>query len=249
MTIRHIVTAGCSFSECINWYQHNREENRTWPVFLSERLSQAQHHSEAMGSAGNGLIARRTWYRVNELLKTHAPEEILVGVMWTSRDRFDFYFEEPIEFTTNLDGWIENPTRVVPDAPGGWVICNPHWTHQYNAAWYKNYYNEVASQLYTLEHITNLQTFLKLHGVPYFFTSSFATHINPYYAQNANCAWLHDQIDWGRWLPVESERHWVLANCDKPEINNFHPHPDQHELFVDQVIMPWLKNQNILTTS
>jgi len=111
-----LVTAGCSFSECVNYDVNHLEENKTWPIFLRENL-QAEHHSAAMGSQGNGLISRRTQYRVHELLKTHAPEDILVGVMWSGRDRFEFFFEQPIEFTTNIDGWIENPTRVADHAP------------------------------------------------------------------------------------------------------------------------------------
>jgi hypothetical protein len=210
-------------------------------------MSPVNHRSEGMGSQGNGLIARRTWYRVDQLLKTHAPEEILVGVMWTGRDRFDFYFEEDIKFSENIDGWIENPTRVADDAPGSWVILNPHWKHEHNSPWYRHYYNEVASQIYTLEHIVNLQTWLDSKQVRYFFTTSFSSTFDPVLAQNPNCKWLYDQICWKNWLPVTSERDWVRDNCEEIGANNFHPTTHQHEKFVDQVIVPWLKDQNLLT--
>lgn len=249
MTIKYLVTSGCSFSECLNFDRHGLSDNRTWPIHLREKISKVTHFSESMGGQGNGLIARRTYYRVNDLLKICQPEEILVGVMWTGRDRFDFYFEEPVEFNENLDGWMENPTRVVDDAPGGWVILNPHWTHMYNGAWYKNYYNEVASQIYTLEHIVNLQHYLNLKGVRYFFTSSFATHISESHRSNPNCSWLYDQIDWTKWLPIESEKHWVEENCPIPGANNFHPRSEQHGEFVDRAIIPWLKQQQILTST
>jgi hypothetical protein len=183
---------------------------------------------------------------VSQLLKTHAAEDLLVGIMWTGRDRFDFYFEQPIEFTTNMDGWIENPTRVADNAPGGWVICNPHWTHPHNAAWYRHYHNEVSAQIYTLEHIINLQNFLKLHNVKYFMTTAAANTFNDYYQNNANCSWLWEQVDWTKWLPVKNEHEWVKENCPIEGVNNFHPRPDQHEKFVDQVIMPWINQNNLL---
>ena len=133
MKTKILVTSGCSFSECINYDVHGNNDNKTWPIYLREQLPGAEHYSEAMGSQGNGLIVRRVQYRLHELLKTHRPEDILVGIMWTGRDRFEFYFEQPIQFTTNIYGWIENPTRVADDAPGGWVILNPHWKHDHNA--------------------------------------------------------------------------------------------------------------------
>lgn len=246
--IKHLVTSGCSFSECVNWDRDANPDNRTWPIFLRERMPEVQHWSEGMGSQGNDLIDRRVHYRVNQLLKQVSSQDILVAVMWTGQDRFGFYFNEPIQFTSNLDGWIENPTRVVDDAPGGWVICNPHWTHAHNSAWYRHYYNETAAQIYTLEHIINLQNYLKLKQVRYFMTSSFSTHINEYEINNDNCRWLYDQIDWDQWLPVESEKHWVDQNCAIPGANNYHPRPNQHEQFVDQVIMPWLASHKLLTS-
>jgi len=248
MTVNHLVTAGCSFSETVNWYNHHNPDNRTWPIHLAEKLD-VTHYSESMGGQGNGLICRRAMYRISQLLKTVPAEQILVGVMWTGRDRFDFYFERPIEFTTNHDGWMENPTRVADDAPGGWVILNPHWTHEHNAPWYRHYYNEVASQIYSLEYILNLQTYLKLHGIKYFMTSSFALQWDESLRQNPNCKWLWDQIDMSHWLPVQSERHWVMANCPNPDRDNYHPHSWQHEKFVDAVIMPWLETHKYLTTT
>lgn len=249
MSNKVLVTAGCSFSECINWDVNHNSENRTWPIFLRERMPGVEHHSEAMGSQGNGLISRRIQYRVSQLLKTHAAEDLLVGIMWTGRDRFEFYFEQPIEFTTNMDGWIENPTRVADNAPGGWVICNPHWTHPHNAPWYRHYHNEVAAQIYTLEHIVNTQHFLNLHSIKYFMTTASDNTFNDYYKNNTNCSWLWEQVDWTKWLPIKNEHNWVKETCPIPGVNNFHPRPEQHEKFVDQVILPWLTEHNIIDNS
>jgi hypothetical protein len=244
MKTKILVTGGCSFSECINYDVHSNNDNKTWPIYLREQLPGVEHYSEAMGSQGNGLIVRRVQYRLHELLKAHRPEDILVGIMWTGRDRFEFYFEQPIQFTTNIDGWIENPTRVADDAPGGWVILNPHWKHDHNAAWYRHYYNEVASQIYTLEHVVALQNYLKLNNIDYFMTTNYTTTFSPHTKDNKNVSWLWEQVDWTKFLPVENEHDWVKANCPILGVNNFHPRPEQHEQFVNQIIMPWITERN-----
>lgn len=245
MTIKALLTAGCSFSECINYDRNQNADNKTWPIFLRETIA-VPHYSEAMGSQGNGLISRRVQYRLTELLTQYAPEEILVGIMWTGRDRFEFYFEQPVEFTTNIDGWIENPTSVTDHDPGGWVILNPHWKHEHNGAFYRHYYNETAAQLYTLEHILNCQRYLQLLGVKYFFTNAFDSTFNDFYKNNPTCGYLWNQIAWDRFLPVRSEYHWVREHCPNTHIDNFHPHPWQHQKFVEQVIVPFLAKDKII---
>lgn len=238
--IKKLITSGCSFSDC---------KSKTWPIFLRGRIPGVKHYTEGVSSQGNDLIARRVHYRINELLKENQANDIFVAIMWTSKERFGFYYEDPGELS-NTDGWVENPTRVADDSPGGWVILNPHWTHRYNSDWYKTYYNDIAAQIYTLEHIVNTQNFLKLYDVPYFMTSSFGNHINLHMATtNSNCRWLYDQIDWDKWLPVDSEKSWVEQNCPIPGLNNFHPRPEQHKNFTDQVIVPWLESRNYLTTT
>jgi hypothetical protein len=245
MTVKVLLTAGCSFSECINYDRNHNADNQTWPIFLRNHLA-VSHVSEAMGSQGNGLISRRVQYRLSQLLKQYAPDEILVGIMWTGRDRFEFYFEQPVEFTTNIDGWIENPTSVTDQDPGGWVILNPHWKHEHNAPFYRHYYNETAAQLYTIEHILNCQRYLDLTGVKYFFTQAFDSTFNDFYRANPTCDYLWQQIAWSKFLPVRSEYHWVKENCPNTDVDNFHPHPWQHEKFVQQVIVPHLINGKII---
>jgi|688.fasta_scaffold17773_16 hypothetical protein len=246
MSEKILVTVGCSFSETIT-YSHGNPGNKTWPLFLHDRLPGYTLSSEAMGSQGNGLISRRAQYRLSQLLKTHRAEDILVVVMWSGRDRFEFYFEDGVKIDTVYEGWIENPTRVAENAPGGWIITNVNWNHKYNKPWYLHYYNETAAQIYTLEHILNLQNFLKLHGIPYAMTTSYVTTFNAaLYKNEPNCAWLWDQIDWDKFLPVESEYNWVKQNCEIPGADNFHPRPEQHERFVDEVMIPWLGERKLI---
>jgi hypothetical protein len=106
-----LITSGCSFSECIS------PAVKTWPKHLAKELIDYTHQSYAMGSQGNGLISRGIVYGVNEALKTHSPEDILVGVMWSGTDRHDFRCTNPklLHFVSDKvnNGWIENPTSFI----------------------------------------------------------------------------------------------------------------------------------------
>lgn len=240
-----LLTSGDSFTQCIAFDKYQDKEQKNWPVWLREILG-LEHHCEAMGSQGNGLISRRVQYRLNQLLKQHAAQDIMVGVMWTSRDRFDFYLDQHVDFGSNLDGWIENPTTFIDQDPGGWLICNPHWTHPLNAAWYKSYHNEEACQIYTLEHILNCQRYFELVGVKYFFAVAFNQVFNEHYRKNPAVEYLWQLINWNRFLPVVSEHDWVKTHYHMPEVNNFHPRGWQHEKFVQEVVVPWLESNHYL---
>ena len=49
-----------------------------------------------------------------------------------------------------------------------------------------------------------------------------------------------------RTWPIKNQHEWVKETCPIPGSNNFHPRPDQHEKFVDQVVMPWINQNNFL---
>lgn len=245
MKTKVLLTAGCSFSECINWYENHNPENRTWPIWLAEKLA-VPHYSEAMGSQGNGQISRRTQYRLEQLLKTHSPEDLLVGIMWSGRDRFDFYFENPIEFPRNDDRWMKNPSTFIDGGRGGWVLLNPHWTHPYNEPWYKHYYDEIGAQIYTLEHVLNLQRYLQLKNIRYFMTTYTGTTFAKHQMNNPNIEWLWNQIDWNQFLPVVGENEWVNEHYAIENVKNFHPRSWQHEKFVNEVVWPWLEQKKLI---
>ena len=245
MQTKVLVTAGCSFSECVNWYEQGNADNRTWPVWLAEKLS-VPHYAEGLGSQGNGMISRRAMYRIEQLLAQHAPEDLLVGIMWSGRDRFEFYFQNPAKFPSNIDNWMQNPCSFVDGDPGGWVIVNPHWKHEHNAPWYRYYYNELASQIYTLEHVLNLQRYLELKNIRYFMSTNTGATFNKESQHNPNIQWMWDQINWDMFLPIIGEYEWVNSTCAIPDVGNFHPRSEQHERFVNDVIWPWLEEKKLI---
>ena len=243
--MKHFVSGGCSFSECITSAMH------TWPGHLWEMLPGYKHVPTAMGSAGNGLISRRVIYAVSQLLKQHPPEDILVGIMWSGPSRHDYYSAEIPDYIKdarnkqeNLYG-MENPTNVVTEK--NWIILNHQWTYRNDRlTYYTQFHDHIGSLVYTYEHILRTQWFLKLHGIRYFM-STFNNEVCPGYKQEHNeLTHLLEQIDFDKFLPVEGEYEWCRDHSELafPVDGDNHPSQAQHKLFAQQVIWPFLQKHN-----
>ena len=106
--MKKVIVSGCSFTF----------EDWNWPKFLIKHLKIRKENlnNVGMASQGNGLISKKLIYAVNKELETTKPEDILVGVMWSGVDRFDFHSEN----NYSSDNWgnnghvshIDNPTKV-----------------------------------------------------------------------------------------------------------------------------------------
>jgi hypothetical protein len=235
-----LITSGCSFSECISDYIN------TWPRHLTKALN-AVHISCGLGSQGNGLISRKLLYQVHTALKSHNAEDIIVGVMWSGTSRWECYQEPRPVFDKNTDGWQRNPTDVVDNSHGGWIIANHWWKHPVSDTYYENYYDPVYSQIQTLEHVLRVQLYLKQHNIKYFMSSMNAEVFPDDLLQNPECRHLTEMIDWTSFLPCKGEHEWCRDNSAysfKP--NDDHPTSEMHSEFVDRVIMPWLAAQGYL---
>ena len=249
-----LITSGCSFSECIS------TTIDTWPRHLARELTDYEHKSYAMGSQGNGLISRGIIYGVNEALKTHKPEDILVGIMWSGTDRHDFRCTNPnlLKFVSDKvnNGWVENPTKFVEDARKHWVILNYGWADTPNKEaeyYYRYFYDHVASAIMTIEHILRVQWFLQQRKIKYFFTTYTDKVFESEYIKHVEVNYLSNMIDFEHFLPVSSEYNWIINNSKYLNMlpndykkNNYHPATEMHKEFVDQVIMPWLSEKKFI---
>jgi len=252
-----LITSGCSFSECITYIAGSG----TWPRHLAKMLDGYEHISYAMGSQGNGLISRGIIYGVCEALKTHKPEDILVGVMWSGSNRFDYKCEDPkdLHFTQNKvdNGWIENPTSFVKDGKKDWVILNANWTDNNVEAetYYRMFHSNIGSSIYSIEHILRTQYFLQKHNVNYFFTDFVDENIvSNFLMKHPDVSYLYQLIDRDYYLPVSSEFTWVRENTkfshlwNDPSLSYWeHPKSEMHKEFVEQVIYPWLIKKKFIS--
>lgn len=252
---KHLVASGCSFS--LTRTPKLPNESKGWPYWVAQGLN-AQEHNTAMGSQGNDLIARKAIHKVVELLDSGvAPEEILVGIVWSGADRKDFYSSEvPADFPVNESGWIKNPEQFVEgnQTQGGWVIMSSGWMHQYSKVWYEHFYDEVGAHINTYERIHWTQSYLKSVGVNYFMTTYMSNvidymntpansdHTEFFYTckDDPNIAWMHNSIDWTHFLPVSSYSAWCAANHSDFEDFYDHPHDYHAENFSNQVILPFV---------
>lgn len=250
-----LITSGCSFSECLT-------SAKTWPKYLAKVLPEYEHKSYAMGSQGNGLISRSIIYGVNEALKTHDPADILVGVMWSGSNRHDFRYTEPnlLHFVSeNIhNGWIENPTGFVKDTTKNWVILNPNWNENNKEAeiYYKMFHDDIGSSIYSIEHILRTQWFLQSKNIKYFFTNHMDYNIvAPDYITHPEISYLYKEINTDYYLPVSSQYSWITQNSKHIESHPgkwesrtgpHHPCAEMHEEFVDECIVPWLREKKYI---
>lgn len=239
-----LITSGCSFSECIStWID-------TWPRHLARALLGAKHISGAMGSQGNGLISRSIIHHVSRVLTTTPPEDILVGIAWSGPDRYDFYGDGDL-FTTlgpNKDGWMENPTRFNKGAHKKWVILNHNWTNSYAKQYYSTFHSNIGSMIYSLEHMLRVQWFLESKKVKYFMTTYTADVFSDQCSTHADLKHLYELIDHNKFLPVEGIYEWCrdYSNLPFPNLGDKHPSTEQHKVFTDNVILPFLKEKEYI---
>lgn len=230
-----LITSGCSFTEI----QHEQ----TWPTHLAVQLNYTQTIHLGLGSQGNGMISRKALYRIHEQLKISAPEDLLVGIMWSGPGRHEQYVGSKVNFRKNIDNWMSNPTSVVDNDPGGWIIYNGHWTIPQARNYYRNMYDTVFSQIQTLEHVIRVQNYLKLHNIKYF----MSTYTSEVFAlkNNPNLDHLYEQIDFNCFLPVEGCYEWARDKTGLPFTNpgDLHPTNQQHKMFTQQIILPFLKDK------
>lgn len=230
-----LITGGCSFSECISTHID------TWPRHLSRHLPDYNHISTAIGSMGNGLISRRIIAEVSRNLTN--PQNILVGVMWSGPDRHEIFSSQPL-FNKNEDGWMINPVSLRDDMSSDWYIINHHWRNHVAVNYYKNYWDATLHTVYTLEHILRTQWFLKANNIPYFMSVFTDEVLSLSRLQTTQTKHLFDLIDFNQFLPVSSELAWCQANQSQFSSQvTHHPTSQQHQVFTDQVIIPFLKSK------
>jgi hypothetical protein len=235
-----LITGGCSFSD---------PRYNTWPNFLDKYLNDYSSIHTGMGSQGNGLISRKLVYEIQKCLADGIdPENMLVGVMWSGPGRYDIFSDtSPPGYNDSSNEELtlyENPTNFVREnKKKQWYIFNHHWQKTYfNATYYKLYHNEVMHQILTLEHILRLQWFFKSLNIKYFMTCYTAKVFFKPVLDHPEVKYLYDLIDLKQFLPVNGEYEWCkdVSTFEFPDPNDMHPGSEQHNDFVQKIIVPWL---------
>lgn len=240
-----LITAGCSFSSV-------PAEFRTWPSHLRKYLNPVKNIYLGTGAAGNGIISRRVIYNVTEQLKTHKPEEILVGIMWSSYNRSEVYSTDSIPHMSQDYGPTHcNPVSVVKNK--NFYLINNHWEDELSVNYYKNFYNDEYGSILTLEHVLRVQWFLKSYNIKYFMAEysfdTFPTQNYPHITKimvNPDVKHLYDLVDRDHWLPITNMQEFANSSGYPYVPGNIHPTTEHHKHLNDTVIVPYLKNKGYI---
>jgi hypothetical protein len=158
----------------------------------------------------------------------------------------------------NNDQWRHNPTHVVENDPGGWLIMNHYWTEKTNKIYYTHLHDLVHQRVLTLEKILWVQHYLDNLGIKYFMTDFMKDNISLDQPTNPNITWLNNLVDKTRWLPVESMHTWccerwtddhfssfnvTLDDGQEIQVNDIHPQSYMHKQFVKEIVLPFINTQ------
>lgn len=243
MNKKKLIASGCSFTF----------EPWNWPTFVCDEIG-LDLINVGMASQGNGLIAKKAIYQVDKLLKSHNPEDIIVGIMWSGVDRHEFYTDDSNKIS-NVNGWIENPTNVVDDRKN-WIITNFMWTEPHAKIWYENLHTHIGAMIMTVQNILLTQWYLERHGVKYFmstFLDIFHANGADYLVSHPEVKYLYEMIDFSKFLPVNGCHEWVNDNYSEEGFNSpdkygnrgIHPTKFGHIKFAQEVVVPYIK-ENII---
>ena len=164
---KHIITAGCSFTNCgKSWAYHIKEHN--------------VYNVGAVG-AGNGYISRAAIWKCENLLKKGIPpEEISLIVMWSGIDRFEVLStNDSLLHKDYISGdkdrwWLSNYNQNIKEEDSVWLKSSVHgqkWqnkavNHLFDQYW-KYFYSVEESFLKTLEYILRVQHYCEVRNIKY----------------------------------------------------------------------------------
>ena len=235
--MKYLVTSGCSFTAY----------DRCWPYRLAEQLGNINYTliNDAEGSSGNAFISRRIVYQIGKLLAQGIDtEDILVGVMWSGANRSNIHDLN----INNIGRDAVNPYYwPVEESKGAWQIFSPTSSARKVLWFYQHMFSYYQSVLETYEYVNYLQNFLENKGIKYFMVPYMdgwayeGEHNNddPYIRM------LVDSIDYSKWPTQQGQWEWIVENYSHLDFANAtHPGQEQNNLWVEKIIIPWLKENN-----
>jgi hypothetical protein len=196
------------------------------------------------------LISRKAIWGVEQALKTHPAENILVLVSWSGPDRHDVFIDEtsPYFRTGEFDiPWTENPhnfTSPEDKAHRGWLILNAcfcDWNMPAANDYYSRWHSETGQMVLTLEHIVRTQMYFKSKGIAYgmwFYTDVYNTD----YDWSSKEFFMYDLIDWNGFISRKGYYDYVMAKGGPDYFfdDGFHPNRAGAEMWMKDQILPYL---------
>lgn len=255
MQIKHLVTSGCSFSDNVTF------GGGRWPHHLSNALG-TQLYNRGQGSAGNDWISDSAIYQTQKLLKEGIPQEdIAVVVCWSGIDRESIYISKDdrndFDLLINNVGGMSNPVSFIENKPNidqrainkGWLLGSPACSFQnkriveLKRLRFENFYSKEERIISSLKHWLSLQWFcennsIKLLNFTYMniFKSAYDTF---FYEDYPDVKYLFDLLNLKNWWfhkNYSGVREWVSDNNLPFYQGSYHPLPESHKKFAEEVL-------------
>lgn len=242
--MKHLVTSGCSFSVPGDYTKGTSIQPDTWPEWLDKLICPKKSYHLGVSSNGQELISRKAIHTVQQLLDEGVESKnIIVGIMWSTEDRRQFYIPngshlkpvlEPNPSPSNPHHWPES------DSYGKWHLQNVGFMNKFAENYYRNFYDTTQSIVNSYEHILRTQWFLEKHKIKYFMSTINEYTFEGEWKNSAQIDYLKNMVDWDKFLPAQLP--WVKNNTPQTEVREyFHPDFDQHRKYTERVIIPFIK--------
>ena len=194
---------------------------------------------------GNTLIARRAIVKLEQLLSSYKPEDILVGIMWSGPDRIHKFNGEGVQLE-NTSRWVENPTSLWPNGDKVWEIGNVHWDTDFCVNYYKHTHTPEDSLMNTIDNILLVQKYLQVLGIDYFMSSylKLFSNLKEVHSDVQKYSML---IDYTKFADIEGCGEWCLANQKDSEYIPTglkyieHPYSEGYKAYAENILVPFIK--------
>ena len=267
MTIKHLITTGCSFSTF-----------QKWPSYLRTKTN-IPMYSLGQDSAGNDWIAKTAIYQAHKLLQSDVnPEEILIVVMWSGIDRkglfisrkentdYDKFIAEDVACPVNF---LNEPINIKAktNQQSGYILgsmsayLGTGYARQHKVKWLSRFtLEELAVESY--EHFLRLQWFCKSHNIKLLnLTYGDILHYpNSQFLEPKKTGpltkdiyesvrHLHDMIDFDQWAfydETAGQFEYTLNNKLLFDADGHHPSLSANNYYVDNFLIPILKEKALI---
>lgn len=243
---RILIAGGCSFTQ-----YPNQEYN--WPYFLSKELEYSTYYL-GTGASDNSLIANKVLNQLQFIKKSqqYKSKDIIVGVMWSGMSRSCVYLQQPPLSFTKIEGADEpnelnqhvgSPNRVTHLK--NYYLLQSHFQDGLSQNYYKHFYDDVGAAINTIKNMLLVQNYCKLNNIAYFFSEySHDTITNLDIKDHIDVKFFYDMIDFEQFLPIKHMFDWCLNESGlKHRYKDDHPTSSQSLKFVDNIVIPFLKNK------
>tara|TARA_B100000085_G_scaffold206752_1_gene190492 strand:+ start:245 stop:988 length:744 start_codon:yes stop_codon:yes gene_type:complete len=244
-----LLTSGCSFSDI--------KYTKTWPNWLELHVSPQVAKHTGSSSQGNDLIAKKTIYACNELLKEYKGEDILCVVQWSSYTRmallneYESDMRKEISKQDKVMHWFRNQFKDYDDKTNkqepfyGWNIINSNWNIKDTMLHYKN--QSVFGMVeQTLWHMLNVKNFCEVNNINYCWTT-MQNDVNTNFAKHWSTKHLYDLVyNTDNRISKLGIYEWVTQSYPEEfQQDELHPTEKAHKLYTEEEIIPFVENNEL----